>query len=485
MPAFRRHPLRFRTGRSVTGPLTWGQLAIWDVIRWLPDNGSSLNSAARHEVPPGTSMTDLLGALRALVERHDSLHTRYHGSPGGPCQTVVGEAEIDVRVREIGAEPVDRAAERVAESVRVLPFDVAVDLPLRPVVLTRSAAPVAVLIVVSHMAVDGWSLAIIGADLAALLRAERLPPPSEQPLQRARYETTDLARSRERKALAYWREEVESLPARMLGPVDPVAAPATGAGPEDELLWSRMESSALACAVRALSLRTGAEAGVIVMAATAALLAARTGEREAGLRAIVSTRFRPEDRRLVGAFNQNAMFRIGPREETFTAFVRRARNITLRAFRHTEYDPRKLEPMIAGIARRRGIEAGRYCFFNDIRFAASRRLGPPDPAAADAAAAGITRRLGGTVVGVPPLPSPPKGAGFFAFLDGDTGNTVVTVGVADRFLASGGPAEFLRDLERLVTRGALTPESVRTLCAAPAPGAEDDAWARTNRRESA
>lgn len=478
MPAFRHHRLEFSTGRSAVGPLTWGQLAIWDVIRWLPGNDSSLNSTARREVPPGTSLDDLLGMLRTLVERHDSLHTLYYETPDGPRQTAVGEGEIDVRVREIGAEPVGQAADRIAESVRVLPFGIAVDLPLRPVVLTRSSAPVAVLLVVSHMAVDGWSLGIVGADLAALLRAEPLLPAAEQPLERARYETTDLARSRERKALAYWREQIETLPARMLGPVDPADPP------EDELLWSRMESPALACAVRALSLRSGAEAGVIVMAATAALLASYTGEREAGLRTIVSTRFRPESRRLVGAFNQNAIFRIGPREETFTAFIQRARNISLRAFRHTEYDPRKLEPMIADIARQRGIAAGKYCFFNDIRFAVSRRTGPPDPVAADAAAAGIRRRLEETALSVPPLRSPPKGAGFFAFLDGDADNAVVTVGVADGFFAAGGPAEFLRDLELLVTRGALTHESVRALCAAPGAGVPDDTWARINRRES-
>ncbi len=479
MPAFRHHPLEFRTGRSATGPLTWGQLAIWDVIRWLPGNGSSLNSAARRDVPPGTSLDRLLGTLRTLVERHDSLHTRYHETPDGPRQEVVGAGEVDVRIREIGAEPVDRVAGRVAESVRALPFDTAVDLPLRPVVLTRSSAPVAVLLVVSHLAVDGWSLAVVGADLAALLRAEPLPPPSEQPLARARYETTDLARSRERKALAYWREEIEALPARMLGPAGPAD------GPEAELLWSRMESAALACAVRSLSLRTGAEAGTVVLAATAALLAVRTGEREAGLRTLVSTRFRPEDRRLVGAFNQNAIFRIGPREETLAEFVRRARNITLRAFRHTEYDPRKLEPMIAGIAGRRGVAAGRYCFFNDIRFGVSRRIGPPDPAAADAAAAGVPRRLGETTFGVPPLQSPPKGAGFFAFLDGDADHAVVTVGVAEGFFPSGGAEEFLRDLERLVTRGAVTPEPVRALCAGSGSGAQGDAWARTDGRESA
>jgi hypothetical protein len=316
------------------------------------------------------------------------------------------------------------------------------------------------------MAVDGWSLAVLGEDLAALLSRAPLAPAGEQPLERAGYETTGLARDRERRALAHWRERIATLPPRMLGPVSG-SAPA-----ERDLRWSRLESTALARAAAALGARCGTETGVVVMAAVTALAAAYTGEEEAALRTIVATRFRPEDRRFVGALNQNALLCVALTGESFPDFVRRTRNAALRAFRHTEYDPRALETMIAEVARERGITAGRYCFFNDVRFAASRRVAPAEPEPPDALAAALCGELPRTTVGVPPLLSPPKGAGLFVFLDGDR-RTRLTVGVADGFLRSGGAEEFARGVESLIVRGALTSRPVRELCAdlvAAAPG---------------
>lgn len=450
-------PLEFRTDRLGTGPLIWGQLAIWDVIQWLPPKDTSLNSLSRWDVPAGLSLDGLLAALRTLIERHDSLHTLYFEGPDGPCQQVVGAGEVIVQVHEIDCGPVDEAAAEIGENVRRIPFDSAVDLPLRPIVLTRSAEPIVVLLAVSHMALDGWSFTIVGDDLVKLMRGETLGAPAQQPLARARYEATDLARSREKKALAYWAGHIEGIPSCMIARVSVDRAP--------DFMWSWLESPALSLAARSLGLRGGVEPGVVLMGATALLLSVYTGEQEAALRTIVSTRFHPASRHLVGAFNQNALFRIGPADETFTEFIVRAGNAALRCYRHSEYNPRKLESMIAEIAQRRGVVPDGYCFFNDTRFAASRPVDAANPAAADAVAAGITQTLAETRITVPSVPNMPKGANFFLFLHDLGEKAVIALCVENGFLASRGPSDFLRDLERLVIRGALAQTSVSQLCA--------------------
>jgi hypothetical protein len=433
----------------------WGQLAIWDVLRWLPPHDTSLNMLGCCDVPADLTTGQVLEALGALVERHDVLRSRFRDGPDGPVQQVTAEGDLVVEIREAGAAPVEDCVDRYGEELRARPFDDAAGPPLRPLVLTEHGRPVLVLLAVSHMAVDGWSLQIVTGDLTALLAGEPLPPPGQQPLERARYEAGEQAALREKQALAYWAEHIERLPARMIARVRGERAP--------DFTWAGIGSPALARAAESVSLRCGTEPGVVLLGATALLLSAYTGEPDAALRTIVSTRFLPASRRLVAAFNQNALFHIGRSDETFPGFVSRCRKAALLAYRHSEYDPRELEAMIGVIARRRGLLADGYCFFNDTRFGATRPTAGPDPAAADTVAADVPGRLAETVITVPETPNTPKGANFFLFLHRLDDTAELALCVENGFLTPRAPADFLRDLERLVVRGALSQEPVADL----------------------
>lgn len=79
--------------------------------------------------------------------------------------------------------------------------------------MTTGGVPVRVVLVVSHMAVDGWSLKIVCEDLRTLLSAPAaLGPAAEQPLGRLAYENSERAGLRERRAFDYWAEAVRELP---------------------------------------------------------------------------------------------------------------------------------------------------------------------------------------------------------------------------------------------------------------------------------
>lgn len=457
--------LRFQTDRSGTGPFMWGQIALWDVLEQLPANDTSLNGLGRWTVPEGRDLDDVLAAIRALIERHDSLRTRFHDTPDGLVQELADSGELAVDVHDVGSVPadeadaVDEATALIGERLRDIPFDNALDLPLRVAVVTRHAAPVTVLMAVSHLAIDGWSGRIVREDLADLLAQRTLPAPGQQPLERAAYEGTDLARSREARALNYWSRQLTEIPTCMIESANPDRQP--------DFTWSKLESPAVALAARSLSLRTGVEAGIVVLGATAALLATYKGEQEAAVRLLVSTRFQPATRRLVGAFNQNALFRIGIAARSDGAyeasdkvehFLLRTQEAALRAFCHCECDPRKLEAMVNDIATRRGVAAGGYCFFNDIRLTRPERTGAVDPgAAADA--------LPETRITAPEVRNSPTSANFFLYLNALEDQAVLTLGVDDGFLIPGTAASFLADLERLLTRAATEELSMRTLCA--------------------
>ncbi|MFG2039589.1 condensation domain-containing protein [Dactylosporangium sp. NPDC048998] len=443
-----------RAGRASEGPLIWAQLAIWDVFRWLPPDDTTLNLLVSCPVPPGRDLPAVLGALRLLVERHDSLHTLYLDTPDSPIQRVVDAGEIPLQVHELddlGDVGLEEAAADLGEALRRPWFDIGADLPLRAAVLVRSGEPLLVLLAASHMAVDGWSFNIVRGDLANLLAD---PPvvvePGQQPLERGEYERSEIGRRREAKALAFWARHLESLPASMFERV--------GDGPPN-LDWGLIQSPALALAANSLAARHGVPPATVLLGATTMQLAAYTGEDDAALRMIVSTRFRRASRGLVGAFNENALFRLdcAPARldaETVEEFLRRSANAALAAYAHCEYDPRALDALFADLAERRGIVPDGYCFFNDTRYSLL-DAEPPAPVPQEELAERVADLLPATKLRSPVIDRLPKHANFFMFLM-DLGETAeLMLCVEHGFFGRRGPLGFLSDLERLIVRSAI------------------------------
>jgi hypothetical protein len=443
--------VRFHTTNARTGPLTWGQLAMWDVFQWLPPDDATLNVAGTCPIGKPRTLDQVLDCLRRLVERHDSLHTLYRRQAEGPNQIVLPSGQLSVPVHEAGDGDPDELAARVQHELRGLAFDMGEDLPLRAAVITRAGRPAAVVLIVSHMAVDAWSLMIVREDLTALLDADSpddQPPPSAlQPLDRLEYENSPAGSRREARALRHWEARAREIPGCMLESI-PMT---TG----QRLAWARIESKALSLAAHALTTEHRVAPSVVMMASVALLLARYKDERQAALRLIVATRFKPETRQLVGAFNQNAIFHVRTDDGPFGEYLRRASLAALEAYQHCEYDPRKIEALVARIATERGLGHDGYCFFNDMTFGITSDAGQPADGDGHALGDRIAAALGDTRVTEPVTEQTPKGSTFFLFLhELSRSSAVLELCVNPRFLLPRTPADFLRDLETLVVEAA-------------------------------
>jgi hypothetical protein len=441
--------VRFRAVGAGPGPLTWGQLAIWEVLRWLPPDDSSLNITGSCAVPPGVALPEVLAAVGALVQRHDSLRSRYFDTTHGPRQQVRDRGELAVAVHDAGECDLDAAVAGHLRVMRAGHFHDTLDLPLRVAVLTDAGHPVRVLLVVSHMAVDGWSYQILLRDLAALLAGGTLGPAGQQPLQRAAFEASEPGLRREARTLAYWAERLAATGDRMMRNAS--------ADPVPKLAWAEILSPALAAATLSLSARYAVSSSAIMMAATAVVLTEVTGQRDVSLRTIVATRFQPESRDMVAAFNQNALFHLPVREERWDSLLRRAGDAAMRAYRNSECDPRKLSAVMDAVAAERDIGGRGYCFFNDVRFARERRV-VTDLEAADEAARRVPALLPLTQVSQVQRPRTPKDANFFLYLNEIGERADLTLCVREGFLGAGTPADFLSRLERVVLDAALDPQ---------------------------
>lgn len=448
------HTVRFHADGSGPAPLAWGQLAIWDVLRWLPEDDDSLNLLEWLPAPPGTRVDQAADALRVLVERHQSLRTLYFEQDGGPTQRVLGEGELTLEVTE--ASGPDTAKEAEVLGRRLLPgaFDTAHELPVRAAIVTRQGQAAAIVLVFSHMAVDGWSFQVITRDLRALLSdpspsANALAARARQPADRASFERSSAGLRREAATLRHWERKLRAASPTMLE---------KPAGPEPAGRdWATIDSPAMALAAEVLATRVGTNPGTALISALALLLAFRVGEPEATLRLIVATRFAAEDRDYVGAFNQNGLLHVPVRDEPLEDYLRRAATAVLAAHRRCEADPRKVERLVADIAAERGFVPDSYCFFNDIRFDDADRTFRRSPSPPGDATEAVVAALPRTRLTAPQRNDRQKGAKLFVFLNDLDETCRLTLCLDPSFLGPYRATELLADLERLLTRAAVDP----------------------------
>ncbi|MEU8730321.1 condensation domain-containing protein [Streptomyces tendae] len=444
--------VRFHAGHPRTGPMTWGQRAIWEVIRWLPPDDDSLNQLGWAPVGSAT-VAEVCDMVRLLVERHESLRTTYAEHHDGLVQHVAASGEIEFLLAELDPGDLAVAVAPLGERIRAGAFDNGAGLPVRAAIGLRAGVPAAVAIAASHLAVDGWSFQIVMDELRALLTAgpdgaADLRARSRQPVDRAGFERSEAGARRERRTLDYWARQADTVPASML------AAASTPQQLDRD--WAHLDSPALALAAHALAGRSRCNTATALLGSTALLLASYLGEPEAALRVIVSTRFKPEDEEFVGAFNQNAIVRLHIADESTEQFLSRAARTALNAYRHSEACPVKMEEQLEEIARRRGVTPGGYCFFNDIRFSAEERNAPPPEIDPLKLPTRLDEALAHTRLTRLDSAGRQSGAKFFLFLDALRESCALTLCTDPRFLpASAG--DFLRELEHFMVRAARNP----------------------------
>ncbi|URM96660.1 condensation domain-containing protein [Actinomadura madurae] len=356
---------RFSGAGAAIGPATCGQKGLWLDIAAKDHRTAFFNPSKEVEVPAGLSVGDLLGGLRTLVVRHQSLRTvLYRDGDGALTQEVRADGAIDVPLVEIGddAEALWDAVAGHRRDVERQPFDLAADLPLRPAVFLSGGKPVAVLLCTAHTAADGTGVGNLAADYGRLLAArtggDGALPPARQPLEQARYERSARGRRRLSKALRHWRTVLETAP-RTMFPTEPDGPPRYHAG----TLYSRAAGPALNAAAR----RYAVSGSTVLLAATAAALGRHTGMPRCPVQLISANRFTDAEVNAVACMIQGTPAVIDLDRPRFRDVVEDAWEAAIRALRHGVYDRDRLPGIIASAQRRRGVALDLSCFFNDMR----------------------------------------------------------------------------------------------------------------------
>src|SRR5207248_10739723 len=108
-------------------------------------------------------------AVADVVARHEALRTVFPSADGLPRQRILDPeaARPQLRVRRVGE---DGLAEAVAAAARYC-FDLAREVPIRVELLEISQSQPVVVILVHHIASDGWSMGPLWRVLAAAYEA--------------------------------------------------------------------------------------------------------------------------------------------------------------------------------------------------------------------------------------------------------------------------------------------------------------------------
>jgi hypothetical protein len=372
--------------RAETAVFTWGQRAIWKAIDSVAPNDHWLNIrrvvtvSARRPVDVDT----VARAIGLLMTEHEALRTRVRMVDGEPHQDVGCGGRLLVEVDEIGADepgaptrrlgeinypleaswPVAEATEEMLRRLGNVPFAYDEQWPLRAGVLLVGGRVRHIVLVLSHVAVDGHAVEIIIGDLRLLLTRGALPARKRlQPLDLARREL-GLARRADR-AVDHWLSAYRLIPPGFFPEVGPAHAP-----PYHEAV---VTSRALVPAVAHLAERHDVSTSTVVLAAVAAVLGAVTGHQTCGLLTIVGNRFQAGHEDIVAPMNQLGLFVLDvsdvdlSRPDSLHTIVPRTWHAALLAYRHAYYDQAGMDRAIEVAGRGGGHEIDPYCCFNDLR----------------------------------------------------------------------------------------------------------------------
>lgn len=357
METEREFEFAFSSGRAGSGPATWGQHAIWDVVRSLGDD------AARYNVSGGAPLSTPLPVARVgdlvaqLTRAHDSLRTRLHGTGDGMLEQVVhADGAVPVIARQSPRDEVLKHAFALHDDLQATPFDVAGGSPVRVGLVESDGVVHYAIFSLSHTATDGWGLRNLLRDFTILATGGSTSdrPPVLQPLEEAALQCSERGRRRDASSRRAWRDKLATAPERQF-PVRP------GEPPARTFPNAVLNSPALALAMDHLAVRLEVNQGAVLLAAVAAATGRLTGVTDAVFQVCVNNRFVPGLADAVNTIAQEGLFHLARTDEEFAALARRTFGASLSAQRHAYYDKAALDRDIAA------LPGDRSCVINDLR----------------------------------------------------------------------------------------------------------------------
>ncbi|MEU3555123.1 condensation domain-containing protein, partial [Streptomyces fragilis] len=325
-----------RAHRPERLPLSSAQRRLWFVdVMEGPGAAYDIPLVLRPTAPLDAGVLEQ--ALADLTDRHEVLRTVYRSADGEPHQDVLPAARPGLVRRK--AAP-GRLAATVAEAAGHV-FDLAHEIPLKAWLVEEDDGGQLLVLVVHHIAADGWSVGPLLGDLATAYRARaegRAPGWEPLPVQYADY--------------ALWQHELASDEAAVRDHLEFWARNLAGAPPVLELPAARPRpaepshrgghvpivlDAATHRALDELARHSGATLFMVLQAALAALLTRHGAGTDLPLATMTAGRDDERLAGLVGFFVNTLVLRTDTSgDPAFTELLERVRQADLAAYAHQD-----------------------------------------------------------------------------------------------------------------------------------------------------
>ncbi|MFQ2874092.1 amino acid adenylation domain-containing protein, partial [Mycobacterium sp. MS3] len=335
-------PLEARE-RPARIPVSFAQSRLW-FLHHLQGPSAVYNIPAVLHLDGPLNGDALRTALSDVIGRHETLRTRFDTIDGIGYQHICNPENLDVPWQTVDARTFtpEQLKTAVAEAVSY-GFDLSSEIPIRATLLHTGQNRHVLVLLVHHIAADGWSLGPLARDLRTAYTARLTgAAPTWTPLavqytdytlwhQKVLGDPTDPD-SRLATELAYWEHTLAGLPDRLELPTDrPYPPVADYRGATLDFGWP----AELTREIHALARTQQVSPFMVVHAALAVVLSALAGTDDVAIGVPTAGRTHPGLDDLIGFFVNTLILRTPlHHHDTVTALLTRIRTRSVEAFEH-------------------------------------------------------------------------------------------------------------------------------------------------------
>ncbi|RBL90546.1 non-ribosomal peptide synthetase [Chitinophaga flava] len=328
-------------------PLSYSQERLWFI--------DQLEGSVQYHMPATFSLKGALNpaaleyAWRTIVNRHEVLRTVFVQEGESAYQQVQEKDQWKLSVLDKSLYQEDPQA--FINDLIAVPFDLSKDHMLRVYLVALAPEEHIMLVMMHHIASDGWSLSVMVKELLELYNAyisKRAPVLEELPIQYADYAIwqRDYLNSEllEHK-VDYWRNQLKDIPALKL-PTNferPVINSTRG-----DLITFRIDRT-LTRQLETLAQQNESTLYMLLLAAFKVLLYRYTGQEDIAVGGGIAGRLQEETESLIGFFVNTLVMRSDlSGNPAFDSFLQQVRQTTLDAYEHQDVPFERVVEAVVG-----------------------------------------------------------------------------------------------------------------------------------------
>ncbi|MCU1734442.1 MULTISPECIES: non-ribosomal peptide synthase/polyketide synthase [unclassified Pseudomonas] len=323
-------------------PLSYAQQRMLFLWQMEPDN-SAYNVPMAVRLSGALDAAALAGALEQLVQRHETLRTRFVSEDGEFHQEILEQAPVTLEVVEVStevSEDAENTLKALVEAEMQAPFDLLSGTLLRVKLFRLGTAEHVLTLCMHHVVSDGWSSQLLVREFVQLYQARisgtvaALPALPVQYADYAIWQRAWLEAGEGERQLQYWKQQLGDEQPVLALPLDherPQQPSYRGAVVRADL------SAALSDQLKRVARSQGVTVFMLTLAALSVVLSRYSGQADIRIGAPNAGRTRSELEGLIGFFINTQVLRVQVDErQTFAELLEQVKQVVTGAQSHQE-----------------------------------------------------------------------------------------------------------------------------------------------------